>query len=127
MERTLRNLWLKNRSNKPPEVWYTGTMVPLDKASVLAAIRSGSGPDEDLPLSIKALWHDKTGDWVTAHDLCQAIADPAGARIHAYLHRVEGDISNARYWYRRAGEEMPSMSLDDEWDELLDRAVAGAL
>ena len=42
--------------------------------------------------------------------------------MHAYLHRVEGDLANADYWYRRAGTERPQESLQEEWD-----AIAAAL
>ena len=52
--------------------------------------------------------------------LCQDIPDPAGAWIHAFLHREEGDLGNASYWYHRAGKEMPSqnVTLDQEWGQI---------
>lgn len=65
-----------------------------------------------------ALWHDKKGNWHKAHEIAQNIVDPGGSRIHAYLHRREGDLGNANYWYSRAGEIMPRSSLDEEWNEL---------
>jgi hypothetical protein len=43
------------------------------------------------------------GDWHAAHDAVQAHADPSSAWVHAHLHRAEGDLENAAYWYRRAG------------------------
>ncbi len=102
-------------------------MEPFNKTAILERIRSGDVPDENLPLSLRSLWHDKLGNWETAHGLCQQIPDPAGARIHAYLHRVEGDIPNARYWYGRSGAELPDLSLDQEWEELLERALDGTI
>ncbi len=102
-------------------------MKPIDKNAILDQMSAKSQPGNDLPASIQALWHDKIGNWDTAHTLSQDIPDPAGARIHAYLHRVEGDLGNAQYWYNRAGEKMPDAPLSDEWAELLDRALAGEL
>ncbi|MDB5198481.1 MAG: hypothetical protein JWO92_444 [Chitinophagaceae bacterium] len=54
---------------------------------------------------LKALWYDAKADWDKAHKLIQDIEDENAAWIHAYLHRKEGDISNADYWYRRAGKK----------------------
>jgi hypothetical protein len=54
-----------------------------------------------------------------AHNIAQEIADPKGSWIHAYLHRKEGDIGNAGYWYRRAGQQMPQYSLEKEWEEIV--------
>jgi hypothetical protein len=77
----------------------------------------GSMPP-DVSGYLKALWHDAKGDWNTAHQLADKIGDKKAAWIHAYLHRKEGDISNADYWYSRAGKKRPSVSLDEEWEEL---------
>ena len=76
----------------------------------------------DAPALVRALWHDATGDWEGAHRVAQDIDTPEGAWVHAYLHRKEGDIGNAGYWYRRAGKPAASGSLDTEWD-----AIAEAL
>ncbi len=65
-----------------------------------------------------SLWHDAKGDWHTAHTIIQDIEDRTAAWIHAYLHRKEGDNSNAGYWYNRAGKKMPAYSLDKEWEEI---------
>ncbi len=78
-------------------------------------------PDSAPPL-VRALWHDATGDWDGAHRVAQDIETADGAWVHAYLHRKEGDIGNAGYWYRRAGRPAATGSLDDEW-----RAIATAL
>ncbi|PZX57730.1 hypothetical protein LV84_01859 [Algoriphagus ratkowskyi] len=70
---------------------------------------------------VKALWFDGNGDWEKAHNEVDGLDGKAAARIHAYLHRKEGDQWNADYWYRRAGEPCPDMTLDEEWAELLGR------
>lgn len=71
-----------------------------------------------------SLWYDAKGDWDAAHNLIQDVQDTTAAWIHAYLHRKEGDIGNAGYWYRRAGKKMPSCELAEEWEEIV-RAVLG--
>jgi len=72
-----------------------------------------------LPLYLQALWHDGAGNWKTAHDLIDQLTDPRSAHVHAYLHRKEGDIWNADYWYKRAGKIRPQVSLDEEWEMLV--------
>ena len=62
----------------------------------------------------------KNGDWEAAHQIVQDLNDPFAARIHGYLHRVEGDEANAAYWYRRAGVEFPKVSAEDEWQQIFE-------
>ncbi len=61
------------------------------------------------------------GDWEGAHELIQAQSDALSCLIHGYLHREEGDLGNAGYWYRRAGEAMPDNTLEEEWQRLHQR------
>ena len=75
---------------------------------------SAEVPPTRAPL-LEALWHAARGDWDGAHRIAQDIDTPEAAWVHAYLHRQEGDLSNARYWYRRAGQREATDSLDDEW------------
>ena len=77
-----------------------------------------------LDLALQAIWQDAQGDWTRAHDLAQAANSRAGDWVHAYLHRKEGDIGNAGYWYSRAGKKAVSadVSLEAERD-----AIATAL
>lgn len=77
-------------------------------------------PPAELSVEQKALWLARAGRWDASHDLCQDVPDPAGAWIHAYLHREEGDLGNASYWYSRAGRDMPaaSVSLAEEWGQI---------
>ncbi len=79
-----------------------------------------ANPPTGLSTAARALWFAKAGQWDTAHDLCQKIPGNAGSWIHAYLHREEGDPSNAAYWYQLAGKPVPSASrsLADEWTEI---------
>ena len=60
----------------------------------------------------------RNNDWDASHRLIQAHDDPLACLIHGYLHRVEGDLWNARYWYNRAGEAMPENSLEEEFERL---------
>lgn len=81
---------------------------------------SSAKPPIDCPILVKALWHDAKGQWDEAHDIAQAREGTRDYdRLHAYLHRKEGDQWNAGYWYRRARAEMPSYSLEQEWEELV--------
>jgi hypothetical protein len=71
-----------------------------------------------------ALWHDAKGDWTAAHQTAQDIDNATGAWIHAYLHRKEGDSSNASYWYRRAGKPVSHESLESEWEQIVTTLLA---
>ena len=75
---------------------------------------TSSSPPSVSPALI-ALWHDARGDWDAAHEVVQGVKDDSGAWVHAYLHRKEGDLQNAEYWYRRAGKPVATSALDDEW------------
>ena len=69
---------------------------------------------------LEALEQDRSGDWDGAHHIVQSIEHPNAYWVHAYLHRKEGDYSNAGYWYTRAGRSAPSVSLAEEWQEIYD-------
>lgn len=75
-----------------------------------------------LGLPLQALWHDARGDWPAAHAAVQDDASKDGAWVHAYLHRREGDLGNAAYWYNRAGRPVATGPLAVEW-----AAIARAL
>jgi hypothetical protein len=79
-----------------------------------------SQPPGGLTSQEEALWWAGKGDWNKAHHIVQDLPDSFSARIHAFLHRQEGDLSNARYWYDRAGSQMPATSIDQEWDDLVE-------
>jgi len=75
----------------------------------------GSIPD-DIPSLLQSLLLDAAGDWESAHSLAQGEYNREGSWVHAYLHRKEGDLGNASYWYRNAGKSMPELSLEEEWE-----------
>jgi hypothetical protein len=79
-------------------------------------------PPPGIPSLVEALWHERRGDWTRAHEITQQIDSDDASWVHAYLHRREGDLSNASYWYRHAGKAPTVGSLDDEW-----RAIVEAL
>lgn len=77
-----------------------------------------------LPAPLRALWHLGRNEWEAAHAIVQEEGDRDSERVHAYLHRVEGDLSNARYWYARVGQPPHTDSLDAEWRELVSAQLA---
>ena len=79
------------------------------------ATTTADQPPPGLTAPLRALWYDARGDWPEAHRVAQDLETPEGSWIHADLHRKEGDLSNAAYWYRRAGRPTASDSLDEEW------------
>ena len=80
-------------------------------------------PPQNLSVYLKALWLDTKGDWEKAHVLIQDVTDKKAAWIHAYLHRKEGDISNADYWYHRADKKRPDISLEKEWEKIAEELL----
>jgi hypothetical protein len=87
--------------------------IPTFRRSLLDA-----APPAGLSLGLEGLWWDGKGDWDRAHKCAQKQDDSLGAAVHAYLHRKEGDLSNARYWYGRAGREPFAGALEAEWSAL---------
>ena len=77
-----------------------------------------SAPPSSLSVLLQALWFDAKGNWDTAHELAQNVESPAGSWIHAYLHRKEGDLGNASYWYSLAKKPVCSLQLNEEWEEI---------
>lgn len=80
---------------------------------------SKENPPSELNRTLQALWQDAKGDWDTAHRLAQSVDSTDGAWVHAYLHRKEGDLSNASYWYSRANQKMLQQSLAEEWAQIV--------
>jgi hypothetical protein len=78
-----------------------------------------SSPNKSLSVYLKALWYDAKGDWDKAHEIIQDVPDKAASWIHAYLHRKEGDVSNADYWYHKAERKRPVISTNEEWEEIV--------
>lgn len=90
----------------------------MDQAEFEATLTQDRVP-AGLSDALRVLWLDAKGDWDGAHDVAQEMNDRLGARLHAYLHRKEGDLTNARYWYRQAGATMPVTTLEEEWRALV--------
>jgi hypothetical protein len=75
-------------------------------------------PPAGLSLPLQTLWWEAKGDWKRAHECAQDDRTPSGSIVHAYLHRVEGDLSNAGHWYSRAGRSPATVPLPEEWAAL---------
>ena len=80
---------------------------------------SGAAPAQQANAPLAALWWAAKGAWDQAHKLVQDESTADAAWVHAYLHRVEGDLGNAGYWYRQAGKPVVTGSLDAEWEAIV--------
>jgi len=87
------------------------------------ATLSNESPPANSDLALQAMWYEAKGDWDKAHRLAQQQNDPVGAWVHAYLHRQEGDIGNANYWYRRAGRSQPDQTLAEEREDIVSKLL----
>jgi len=90
----------------------------------LKATLANAAPAPDLAPPLAALWWAAKGDWDAAHKIVMNEDTKDAAWVHAYLHRVEGDLSNAGYWYRQAGKPAAKDSLDAEWQRIVDALLA---
>jgi hypothetical protein len=82
------------------------------------SIKDTSPPGQINPL-LQSLWYDGKDNWEKAHLIAQEIHTDDGSWIHAYLHRKEGDLGNAAYWYHMANKPVPSVTLEKEWEILV--------
>ena len=85
-----------------------------------------AAPPSGLGRALEALWYEAKGEWHRAHRLAQSEDTADGAWVHAYLHRVEGDASNAAYWYRRAGRPVSDLPTAEEWAAIAEALLAGS-
>lgn len=83
-------------------------------------------PPAGLTPALLALWWDAKDDWTRAHDLVNELETPDAMAVHAYLHRKEGEIWNADYWYNRAGRKFHRPALEDEWEALVEGLTSRA-
>ena len=90
----------------------------------IASIKNGK-PASGLSETLTSLWWDKKGNWDRAHSIAQEIPTTQGSAVHAYLHREEGVLWNADYWYGRAGRTRPDIPLEEEWQQLVVEMLAG--
>jgi len=113
--------WMKSTVTIAPGVDLTefaGPQCGLDRESFQESLSHEVPPrGTDPPLA--ALWWAKKGDWDKAHRLVMDETSREAAWVHAYIHRVEGDLGNAHYWYRQARHQPAEGDLDAEWDAVV--------
>jgi hypothetical protein len=95
----------------------------MNLEAFIQSVNSHDQPPTGLTETLKSLWWDKKGNWNRAHAIAQAIPTVQGSAVHAYLHREEGVLWNADYWYRQAGRKRPNTSLDEEWQALVEEML----
>ena len=93
----------------------------MDYAAFEGSLADHAPPEGIEPL-LQAMWFERKGNWKRAHEIAQDINSFDAARVHAYLHRREGDLPNAGYWYRQAKRPVERGDMDEEW-----RAIVTAL
>ena len=98
----------------------------MNADELAGSVVEGAQPPAGLSKALQAMWLARAGMWDEAHDLCQQVAGPAGAWVHAYLHRVESDLGNAGYWYGIAGKTQPQaqQGLEEEWRAMVKELLA---
>jgi hypothetical protein len=79
---------------------------------------AGDAPAAGIAPPLAGLWWTAKGDWDRAHRIVQDESSREAAWVHAHLHRVEGDLGNAAYWYRQARQPVASDALDVEWERI---------
>jgi len=77
-------------------------------------------PPDGINTPLKGLWWDGKGDWDQAHKIVQDDNSPEASWVHAYLHRKEGSIGNAAYWYSRVGQDMSTLDSKKEWEQIVE-------
>ncbi|GMP00594.1 hypothetical protein TM239_25630 [Bradyrhizobium sp. TM239] len=89
----------------------------MNAAAFIASL-DGAAPAPHLSAPLAGLWWAAKGDWDRAHKIVQDESSRDAAWVHAYLHRVEGDLGNAGYWYRQASQPAAKDSLEAEWERI---------
>ena len=87
---------------------------------------SDTAPAPGLEPPLAGLWWAAKGQWDQAHQIVQDESSADAAWVHAYLHRIEGDLGNANYWYRRAAKPIATGPLETEWDGIASTLLEGA-
>jgi len=102
------------------------TLAQMSFAEFQQSVAAGTAPPEGAGGALQALWHDARGDWERAHTCAQEDRGRDGAWVHAYLHRKEGDVGNAGYWYARARRPVPAagVTLAAEWADIARELLA---
>jgi hypothetical protein len=86
---------------------------------------SDAAPAPGLGAPLAGLWWAAKGQWDAAHKIVQDESSVDAAWVHAYLHRVEGDLGNAGYWYRQADQPVAKDSLESEWERIASALLGG--
>jgi hypothetical protein len=94
-------------------------------AADFKASLSAAAPAAELGTPLAALWWAGNGDWKKAHEIAQDENGAEAAWVHAYLHRVEGDLGNAGYWYRRAHQPVATDPVETEWERIVSTLLQG--
>ncbi len=105
----------ESRSDTPGD----GPAGPVSREGFRAALKREVPPPGWSP-PFRSLWWEARGNWEAAHDIAQELPGSWGYWMHAYLHRKEGDLWNAGYWYKKAGVAQRRDSLDAEFEDLLE-------
>jgi hypothetical protein len=111
----------------PPTRGVTGDAAKA--ATAIADFKAslpGAAPAPELDAPLAALWWAAKGAWDQAHKIVQDEASAEAAWVHAYLHRVEGDLGNAGYWYRQAGKPVAAGPLETEWQQIVAALLGSA-
>ncbi len=92
----------------------------------IQCVTDNTAPPAALPPIQQSLWWAIKGDWDQAHTIVQGIPDETGSWVHANLHREEGDLANAQYWYARASRHMPNSEIEEERKTILAAVLSDA-
>src|SRR5215212_6105499 len=102
---------------------HRNTSMTIDE---FRATLSDLDPPVGLSAALRAMWEDARGNWQAAHELAQNMIgseEMTGAWSQAYLHRKQGDVGNAGYWYRRAHQPFAHEPLEEEWTRMVARLL----
>lgn len=80
-------------------------------------------PPRNLERELEAMWWDARGEWKKAHQTVHLMSNTSAAWVHAYLHRKEGDLTNAAFWYASAARKMPDIPLEEEWNDIVKKLL----
>jgi hypothetical protein len=92
---------------------------PKNYETFITLVEETDYPPTNWSNELCSLWWEAKGNWDKAHKCVDTKESPTANRIHAYLHRKEGDDWNASYWYHRANQLMPTTSLKEEFVQLV--------
>lgn len=100
----------------------------MNLSEFINAADTGGDPPGQMNDALKAMWLLRGGKWQQAHDLCGALDDAHSAWVHAHLHRIEGDLGNAGYWYSIADKAQPQgmEGLEEEWMAMVEVMLGDA-